>query len=63
MKEHSVRWKSDTHLVKIGKYWIPKVGITGDYLIRGGEYNKGDKDGPDDAGAKTDTGVQRSPDL
>lgn len=37
MIKHSVRWKSDTHLVKVGKYWVQKVGITGDYLIRGGK--------------------------
>ncbi len=37
MIKHSVRWRSDTIMVKIGKYFIPRVIVFGEYFIRAKE--------------------------
>jgi len=45
MLEQSVRWRSNTLLVKEGDYLIPRIYITGDYTFSGGKIKKRKKQG------------------
>ena len=52
---NSVRWESTTHLVKEGKWWVPKVFVTGRYNIRGRDLKSQKKEGgADDSDADGD---------
>ena len=50
---NSVRWESSTHLVKEGRWWVPKVFVTGRYSLRGGDL-KGENNDNDSADNKND---------
>jgi hypothetical protein len=66
MITHSVRWISNTHLVKdeITGHFIPKVVISGNYFIRWGEWQakekeveeRSNRDVDSDSGGPSDSG-------